>query len=112
MCTGGALEVTCETKEGAVENQPLTIPDDEASCPLAVDRRAVAISRGSVFHGQCTGGVIVPFAAATLDYGTSLHFGEVTCLSDQEAVICLDDASETGFTLSRAGYTAFGVGGS
>ena len=45
-----------------------------------------------------------PAQIQTLDYGHSVSYGDVTCVSQESGITCSDSASGHGFTVSKAAY--------
>lgn len=55
----------------------------------------------------CAGDTVIGTASTVLPYGSSLRGGTVQCDSGNEALRCVDQTSQHGFTLAVADYNLF-----
>jgi len=80
-------------------------PAKPASCTLAWGN-GIVIENGKA-QFTCAGDTTAGKATMILPYGASVRAGHVQCDSNQTALRCEDQRSETGFTLAIARYNLF-----
>ncbi|MFT3714477.1 MAG: hypothetical protein QM774_00620 [Gordonia sp. (in: high G+C Gram-positive bacteria)] len=78
-----------------------------ASAPAGCDwdGHEVLLNSDGITQGACTNQYPVMYRSTILDFGSAITVSRYSCLSDPEALYCLESGTDRGFAITRNGFS-------
>lgn len=99
-CTGDTNYLLCDAISRTLPRPPRPIETHTGNWEPYIE-----FTDGEITYGIAAGNPMVPAKGNTLQYGSTLRFGDVECLSATDGITCVNLSSSTGFHLSRDDLT-------
>lgn len=93
---------SCVANEHSWEYPPCTEEVCSAYTGITPEGEVAVFRRGGAEFANEVG-----YGAAVLEYGRSIAFAGVTCVSTEDGMVCEDDTTRHGFLISRSEHTSF-----